>query len=375
MFLDILFYLFLSSLFLQVFYYLFSYSQLTFYKPKDKRAKEEIQMPGHEPITVVICAHNEEQNLRELLPMLYGQDYPDFEVLVIDDRSSDATHDFLKEEKLTEPRLKIVTIENTPEHINNKKYGLTLGIKTAKNDMLLLTDADCRPAGNQWIAQMAGRFREDTQIVLGYSPYQYKKGLLNAFIRYETLLTAIQYLSVALSGRPYMGVGRNLAYRKSFFLQSKGFNNHLKITGGDDDLFVNQNAGKKNTSICVGAESITRSVPKTNFDAYYLQKKRHLSVGKFYKASDKMKLSVFALSHVLTWFCFIILIVAWKEPYIVLGGFILKMAIQYTILSISLKKLGDKFNLAWLPFLDFCYVFYYITTGFTAFFSKNIKWS
>ncbi len=368
----VILYIFLLSLFLQIFYYLFSFSGVAFSKVAKNKAQDAAELPA---VTVLISAYNEYENLKKLLPILFQQDYPEFEVMVVNDRSTDETADYLKAEKLHEPRLKTVTIETTPEHINNKKYALNLGIKTAKNDVLLLTDADCRPASNVWIKEMAKKFDEKTQLVLGYSPYQRKKGVLNVFIRYETLLTAIQYLSSAISGSPYMGVGRNLAYRKSFFMEMKGFKGHSKVTGGDDDLFVNQHATKKNTKVSIGAESIIRSVPKSSWKTYIHQKRRHLSVGKFYKPGDKIKLTFFTLSHLLMWITFVVLILVLKEPYVVLGGLIFKLAIQYLIISLSLKKLGDKFKLIWLPVLDFCFIFYYLFSGFTAFFSKNIKWS
>jgi glycosyltransferase involved in cell wall biosynthesis len=161
-------------------------------------------------------------------------------------------------------RLKMVNIDSTPAHVNGKKYAITLGIKAAKHDWILLTDADCRPNNEQWIRVVSERCSEDKNFVLGYSAYEKRPGFLNLFIRFETLLTAIQYIGFALAGNPYMGVGRNLAYRKSVFLENKGFNNFLSVTGGDDDLFVNQHATAKNTAVVLGRRCTCEFVPKNN---------------------------------------------------------------------------------------------------------------
>ncbi len=211
------------------------------------RKKDARQSDGSLPVSVVICAHDEEENLRRLIPVLLAQDYPKFEIVIVNDRSNDNTFDMLLEETGKDHRLRMVHVSNAPPHVNGKKYGLTLGIKAAQYEWILLTDADCQPKNERWLRAMTAGFEQDKKFVLSYSPYYREPGFLNAFIRYESVFAAIQYLSFALLGNPYMGVGRNMAYRKSFFLEVKGFNNFLNVTGGDDDLFVNQHARGKET--------------------------------------------------------------------------------------------------------------------------------
>ena len=224
------------------------------------------------PVSVIVCAHDELENLKELIPQLLSQDHPEFEVIIVDDRSNDSTFDFLLEETAKDHRLRMVHVNRTPPHTNSKKYALTLGIKAARFEWLLFTDADCRPDGNSWISTMSNQFNDATQFVLGYSPYMKGKGFLNAFIRFDTLMTAIQYVSFAILGNPYMGVGRNLAYRRSSFLGVKGFNNIIAITGGDDDLFVNLHAKGSNTAVCVDRASQTHSKPKTSLKNFIQSK-------------------------------------------------------------------------------------------------------
>ena len=326
------------------------------------------------PVSIVICAHDEEQNLHELVPQLLAQDYPDFEIVVIDDRSNDNTFDWLLEETKKDHRLRMVHVNRTPPHVNGKKYGITLGIKAAKYEWILLTDADCRPQSNQWLNTVTSQFSESTNFVLGTSPYLKVPGLLNFFIRFETLLTAIQYFSFALLGNPYMGVGRNMAYRKSMFLDKKGFNNYLNVTGGDDDLFVNQHATGKNTRVVMGHDSLMFSIPKTTWSSFFKQKIRHLSVGKLYKFKHRFLLGLFTLTWMLTWFVGIPLLFVPEVTYLVAGILVFRIILLTILANYASKKLGHRFE-AWIvPLLDFIYAFYYLVTGLTALVSKKVRW-
>lgn len=338
------------------------------------------------PVSVIVCAHDEADNLRELVPLLLSQDYPHFEVVIVNDRSNDSTFDFLLAETQKDPRLKMVNVNSTPERVNGKKYGLTLGIKAASYEWILLTDADCRPAGNQWIRSMSRHFSGNNQFVLGFSPYFSRPGFLNRFIRFETLVTAIQYFAFGWMKNPYMGVGRNLAYRKSLFLEQKGFNNFLHVTGGDDDLFVNMHARGSNTALELSAESQMHSLPRTTWSDYYQQKIRHLSVGKRYRLWHRILLGLFSASWVITWFTAIALFIAlpvalrgpdlWqaRETYLVLAPFVLRWILLILLFRAMLTKASLGFALWTLPILDIIYAIYYLSTGLVALTTKKIRW-
>ncbi len=366
---DILLYLFVSSAGIQLFFWIIWFSRLVFYKKKniDEPVKEE-------GVSVIICARNELENLKNLLPKIYEQDYSQFEVIVVNDRSADESFDYLRIEEQRQSLLEVVHIEHSPDHIQSKKYAIMLGVKKAKYDLILLTDADCYPASNQWIKSMSSCFTEKIQIVLGYSQYEKRKGILNSFIRFETFYTGLHYVSAALAKMPYMGVGRNLAYRKSLFLEVNGFSGYEKTMGGDDDLFVNKNSTRKNTSVCIGIDSVVYSYPKSTIGALYKQKLRHLSIGKHYKGINKTTLGILSLSHILFWLSFIILASVAREPIWLLFGIIGRFAfISITFIPAS-KKLGDKISWWNLALLDLLFVGYYVVTGIPALFSKRVKW-
>ncbi|WKN31760.1 glycosyltransferase [Porifericola rhodea] len=330
------------------------------------------QLP--DAVSVIVCAHNELPNLKRLLPLLYEQNYRRYEIIIVDDRSTDGTIDFLLEEKKKHSQLKVVWVRHRPEYIKGKKYALTLGIRAASYEKLLFTDADCLPNSTEWIRGMNAALKENKDFVLGYSPYQQHKGLLNLFIRYETLMTAALYFSAALAGRAYMGVGRNLAYRKSFFMEKKGFYKHIRVAGGDDDLFVNEHASANNVAISLDDKTKVFSVPKHKLIEYYRQKTRHLSVGKYYKKTDHRWLGPLSISYIVFWIGLIGLILAGIEPYLILLGFLLKGFLQFTFLKTASRKLNDSINLALLPILDFLYVIYYVVLGISALSSKNTRW-
>jgi glycosyltransferase involved in cell wall biosynthesis len=326
------------------------------------------------PVSIIVCAHDEEENIKELVPLLLQQDHPQFEIIVVEDRCNDSTFDYLLQATKEHTLLKMVRVVHKPEHINGKKFALTLGIKAAKYDWLLLTDADCRPTSTHWAKRMTENYQNDTKLVLGFSPYLKSPGLLNTFIRFESFLTGIQFMGLALLGRPYMGVGRNLAYHKSLFLDNKGFNDHLSVTGGDDDLFVNQHATKENTMMQMGEESLTFSKPKTTWADFYYQKLRHLSVGGNYKFFDKLILGLFALTWLFTWF--FVLPASFFSSFApwLLAAFLLRWVLLSALFHNASIRMGSSFEAWKVPFLDFIYAFYYLVAGVAAKTAKTIQW-
>lgn len=326
-----------------------------------------------QPVSVIVCAHDEEENLKELIPQLLIQDHPDFELIIVEDRGNDDTYDFLMEAAKKDTRLKVVRVVKTPEHVNEKKFALTLGIKAAKHDWILLTDADCRPASNDWISSMSKNFSSRINFVLGYSSYEHQSSLLNSFIRFETLLTGILYTGFSRLGRPYMGVGRNLAYRKSMFLENKGFNKILKLTGGDDDLFVNRHAHRKNTITSLGKEVLVTSKPKKSWKEFYFQKLRHLSAGKKYKFVDKLLLGAFFGSWVFWWIALPISLFT-SFMTIASGLIIFRWILVMILYNRASRTLGDSFEWWKIPFLDIIYAFYYLVVGAQALRIKKVRW-
>jgi len=278
---------------IQVWYYLHYYS-----KAVSRRFATLPVVSEATPVSVIICARNEANNLESFLPSILEQDYPSFEVIVVNDCSEDSTFDVLGKLMKQYPNLKISSIQRDPGFTHAKKLAMLIGIKAAANDLLVFTDADCHPVSASWLKHLAAHAGGDIDIVLGYGGYIADRGMLNLYIRHETMFTGMQYLGMALAGVPYMGVGRNLSYRRSYFFARGGFGPFNHLLSGDDDLFVNRNATSSNCSVMLSAESFTRSVAPKNLNEWIRQKHRHLSTSKYYKPDDKVRLFIEPFSRV-----------------------------------------------------------------------------
>ncbi|MGS2725093.1 glycosyltransferase [Psychroserpens sp. BH13MA-6] len=367
-FYDVLFYVFVAIVIVQIIYYGFIFGKLAGLKQKKKTSPRI-------PVSVIICAKNEAENLEKNLPAILSQSYPDFEVVLINDHSSDDTLEVMKTFKATYDNVKIVDVKPIEAFWGNKKYALTLGIKAAKHNLLLFTDADCKPVSNQWIYLMSLSFNAQKTMNLGYSPYQKIKGsLLNALIRFETFMTAVQYFSYTLMGQPYMGVGRNLAYQKNLFFEANGFMSHMQIKSGDDDLFVNQMATKHNTTICLDKDSFTISVPKKTFKAWVLQKRRHISTASHYKLKHQLLLGLFYISQVLFWILAIFLLSITKNWELMVGLVAIRFITQFATLYTIAKKLNEKDLIFISPILEFFLIIFQFFIFITNLISKPTHW-
>lgn len=365
---NVFLYLFLACLGIQFIFILFFLLRLAAYKEKK-------EITSYVPVSVIICAHNELKNLQRLIPKLQAQNYYEFEIVIVNDRSYDGTFDYLRRLKQEMDNLKVVNIYEKSDKLDGKKYGLTLGIKAATYDMVLLTDADCLPMSKNWILRMQSKYKAGREIVLGVSQYYKRKGLLNLFIRYETFYTAMQYFSMALNGLPYMGVGRNLAYNKNLFLDNKGLYPYMDFPGGDDDLFIQKVATGKNTAINYNIQSQTISKPKTTFKSWIKQKKRHLYAGKKYKFSVKCVLALMNLSFLFFLIFLTILLIAGKFYYIVIGGYIIRCFFLMVIYLVIRKKFNFQFPVILFPVFEVLYAIYFIIMGIIAWRSKKVKWN
>jgi len=305
-----------------------------------------------EAVSVIIVAKNEYRNLKNNLQKILEQDYPNFEVILVNHASEDDTEYLIRELSQKYPHLKYVVVQDNINFFSGKKFPLSVGIKSAQHDIVLLTDADCYPDSKNWIAEMQSQFVNKKEIVLGYGAYEERRGLLNKFIRYDTLRVGMMYLSLAKWGVPYMGVGRNLAYRKSLFFKENGFQSHLNIPSGDDDLFINKAANRKNTTIAVGKSCRSISVPKTSFSDWYYQKKRHLTTGKHYKFSHLVILGLWDISTFI-FFLTAILMLSFQFQWIAVASILgLRIISQLIITKKTMLLLGEKKLLLFSPLME-----------------------
>jgi glycosyltransferase involved in cell wall biosynthesis len=359
--------IFFSLFIVQLFFYGFFFLKFAQFRGVPSKGKRE-------GVSVVICARDEYDQLKENLPLVLTQEYSNYEVVIVNHASGDETALLLSNLAEQYPRLKIVEIRENLNFFDGKKFPLSIGIKSAINELILLTDADCKPASSQWISTMVGGFSNNKEIVLGYGAYSPSSSLLNRFIRFDTAHIALQYFSFALAGIPYMGVGRNMAYRKSLFYENKGFTSHYTIHSGDDDLFINQTATKKNTQIIINQEGFTFSQPKKNLREWWIQKKRHMSTGRYYRWNHKFLLGLYSFSTFFFYMLFILLLTLNYNILPVLALFILRLTMQLFIFRKTLGRLNEKGIWLLVPFFDIILILINTALTVSTFLSKETKW-
>ena len=357
----ILFCLFAIVALTQLFYTLFIYGRLSFFT--GKKAQKSDNFPN---VSILISARNESDNLYENLPLILEQDYPNFEVIVINHQSVDDSYHILNAYAHQYKNLKIIEIERSQHLKPGKKLPLTLGVKGAKYEHLFFTDADCRPASNQWLKSMAQSFTNGKEIVLGYAPYTTKPGYLNKLIRFDTTWIAMTYFSMALAKLPYMGVGRNLAYTRSLFDSVNGFKSHYSITSGDDDLFIQETVTKQNFAINLDPTSFCFSEGSTNWENWYMQKTRHFTTSGRYDVFKKAMLGIYPFTMLIFTISFVILMFDDNFRLLTLSGYVFVVLIKWWIQARCFIKLKQPSFVALLPLYDLAYaifvpILYYTT--------------
>jgi glycosyltransferase involved in cell wall biosynthesis len=353
---------------IQTFYHLFFFSRLAFFKTKKKESRQT------HPVSIVICARDEAENLADNLPGVLLQEYPTtHEVIVVNDNSVDESKYILEALQKTYKQLNPIELTQEAKMIPGKKFPLAIGVKSAKHEIILLTDADCLPASEHWISSMQDTYDDKTELVLGYGPYHKQKSLLNKLIRWETYYSALQYLSYALAGIPYMGVGRNLSYKKTLFYRHKGFSAHNNIPGGDDDLLVNIAATKENTKINIDPDSFTLSRPEKTWKQWIRQKKRHYTTAKYYKKKHRVLLGLHSLAQFLYYPALIVSAVFYNVQItgIVFG---IKWFFQLPLYYMTMKKLNEKDLFPFVFLLDIWQFFYFLIFASSLFTKPRNSW-
>lgn len=326
------FYLMGSAIVVLAFFHLAVFSRLAFRKPQ--------AVPDRDlPVSVVVCGRNESTSLQRLIPLLMEQDHREFEVVVVNDRSQDDTWEVLQWMKPSWPRLKPVNIQADEKFSYGKKLALGVGVRSAKHPHVLVTDADCLPSGRDWISLMASGFKGGRQIVIGHSPYAHQPGLTNLLERYDGFTKAVQYISFAQAGLPYMGVGRNMAFTSDLFFAAKGQHRHRQLMSGDDDLFINEVARANNTAAVADprAHMATRATP--DLATWFRRKRRHYTTARFYRLGHQLLLTLLPAARLLLWATILYLVFS-GNLQAALIGLSVELLVFLPIGMLAMRRLG-----------------------------------
>ncbi len=346
--------------FLRLFFWLYVF---TGWWKKSRQARNRKTLYNLPPVSVIIAARNEEKNLLQYLPAVLNQNYPVFEVIVVDDCSDDNTRDALDRFAKANDKLYVTWVPESGKFRRGKKVALSIGIRAANYEHLVFTDADCYPNSENWLRYMAAGFHQEKKIVLGYGGYEHKKSLLNALVRYDALLIAMMYGGMAARIKPYMGVGRNLAYKKTLWQNRGGFRGFNNVLSGDDDLFVNACATKKNTEVVLLSEAKTISKAPGSVKQWIQQKSRHMTSSTMYKPWQRLLLVAEPVSRIVTPFLLAGVYCLFPSPHNIwlLGGvWVLLKLIQFFVLHKSRKHTGEKRLFPYFPIIDLFLPLFYV---------------
>ncbi len=335
----IVIYLLAAALLVLGFFHLAVFSRLAF-RP------QEVEPERGLPVSVIVCGRNESIALQQLIPLLMDQDHEQFELIVVNDRSEDDTWAVLQWLKPQFPLLHPVNIQADEKFSYGKKIALGVGIRSAKYPHVLVTDADCMPTSRDWISIMATGFTDGKQIVIGHSPYERQDGFTSLLERYDGFNKAVQYISFAQAGFPYMGVGRNLAYTSQVFFGAKGQRKHRQLMSGDDDLFINEVARTKNTTAIADGRSYMTTRATTDMATWILRKRRHYTTAQFYRFGHKLMLTLLPVSRIVMWTAIFYLLFSGHAIAALIGLFI-ELFIYLPISMLAMRKLGGG-RIVWL---------------------------
>ncbi len=356
--------IFLFALFVQLMYHVFLFSRLAFYR----KATTSNNLTAK--ISVVVCCKNEIQTIPQLIEQLKLQQYPDYEIIIVDDCSDDGTFEYLN--KLQQKNLFVYQVVKS---IAGKKELLEFGIRNATSDWILVCDADCLPRSSNWIQSMTQAIQnEQTEIVLGYAPFTEEKAWVNLFSRYENFHTGITYLSMAIAKHAYMGVGRNMMFKKSLYNKYIEQVKSIPTLSGDDDLLINMSSNRENTTVCIDKDSFVYSATKNTFSAFLNQKKRHISTSYYYKKWDIFILSMYPISLFLLWLSYFIIVIYY--PLILIGTSILLLGYLTTAMLVK-TYCAEKLNFrSKIPvfILDILFLSYQILIHPLYLINKNKQW-
>lgn len=338
--------IFIVSFIIQSIFFFGIYNKLLSFRKLNEKSKED-------PVSVIICTRNEAENLKRYLPAILNQDYPEFEVIVVNDGSSDETEDVLAEFKTQYPRLYVTGIEGKPGYVSGKKVAQTLGVKAAHFEQIVFTNPDCEPLSPYWLRHMQSNFLQRTDIVIGYGGFKSRKGLLNKLIRTDSVYNYMQLMSFALKEMPFTALTKNLAYRKSQFFEKKGFASSHHISSGDEDYFVIKNSNRYNTVVELDKDSHTMSEPFTSWRKWLRAKRINYSNRKIYSKKPGRFIKLEAMSRITFFVSGAFMLAFWKVP-VYISFLILFREFSF---SIIFNKVLKRFNEKNLLFLSVIYDF------------------
>jgi glycosyltransferase involved in cell wall biosynthesis len=355
-------------LLLQLIYYVFVYGKVSRYRLPE----ENYNFP---PVSVVLVTKDEQENLKERLPVILEQQYPDFEVVIVNNASSDETEFVLKVFQKIYPQLKVVNLySEAPNKFLGKKYPLSIGIKSAKNDCVLLTNVNCVPNSLFWIMNMVRGLSQTRNTIIGFNFYEREKTLFNSLVQYDTIINAINYGGMALLGNPYKATGDNIIISREEFFNSGSFLSLYNVACGDMELYVNRITKGKKTSVILNEEAYIKTETPQSFSLWCRYKKRNIKTAYYYKFLDKLLVAIPSWTTLFFYATFVTLFLLNFPWQWILTGCILKFAIQIIFFQNASKVLMKNNLCIFAPLFEIFFLVFNTIMGISVLFSRKDRW-
>lgn len=348
--LSILFYIFLGLAGLQVIYWLIFYLKFAISKPSKKS-------PKRIPVSVILYVKNQMSEIVDVLPKLLSQQYHDFEVVIVNNASTDDTLEICKEFASLYPNIRIVDVINNEAFWGSKRYALTLGIKASRHEYLLFVDCDTQIPSDNWLWQMSAQFTLNKTIVLGMTQYTKSKDFFNKWIRFEHTFTQLQNFSFSRFVTPYNLVAKNVGYKKEEFYKVNGFIEHMNDVQNEQEFLLKKIATSKNVTVCdEPLSTIFIPTPKNNKE-WKIEKKRQLKVLKQMSFGAKFLHTLHHLTRIILLPITVILLCWLYQPIVVLSIYFILFLLRWLVFSLALNKFNQKDIKIWYPIFEMFTIF------------------
>ncbi len=353
--------LFAAALLVQLFYLILI---AKFIFGKRKRTGSENQ-PS---VSIIVTSRNYLSHLEDLIPALLEQDYPDFEVVVVDDCSSDGTEWYLKELKMRYANLKTTQIIQETDFPN--ALAITVGIRAASKEWLIFLTPLCRVSGSDWLKSYAQQFTPKKDAIVGYVNYSKAKGSSKRTFRYENFYSFLLFGTARALGLQMPISENNMAYRRETFLQMKGFAAVLDSPFSENELFLNKIAGRKNSAFQFNPSSSVHYIGEADWIDAVNFKKKQLLIKRKFSFGQRFFLSFNAFSRLVIDVLVIVLAILSPWRFWVAGAWTFVLILETIWLAVATKRLGERnmlpgllFYNAMSPFINGSYVVNQLFTG------------
>jgi cellulose synthase/poly-beta-1,6-N-acetylglucosamine synthase-like glycosyltransferase len=309
---------------------------LGFRKLKAHKLKDKNDLP---PLTVIVCAKDEEQNIERCIRSILDQDYPKdkFSIIAVNDRSDDKTGEILDSLSTENEQVKVLHLSTCPPGASPKKNAISHAIKICETEYVVATDADTQHM-SKWLQTYGSMCYEKLGAATGiclYKKDEYKSKWEENWQSMQTIENLSYSLVIAgamVNGFAITAHGGNMLFRKDLFIDDNALKKNI-VTGDDSDIVYEAQRRKLDVAFNAHPESLVKVVPEDRIKDVVNQRIRW--------ASHTMKATFPVVVLALTVFFFYLAAI-----FLPLLAFVDVRVLPYWAGLVSIKALCDFFYMS-----------------------------